>query len=113
MARGATPIYFSSLFFWQLHFYFCRKNSAQGEILQNISLINDGNDTITIKKIDVSCGCISAMPESMIIPPHKNTILHIRLNLYNKNGYFNKVVFINSDADNCLELLRIKGDILE
>ena len=80
-------------------------------IIRNINLINKGNDTIIIKKIDVSCGCISTKLESMIVTPQKSIILNIKLNPNNLKGYFNKVIYINSNADNPLELLRIKGEI--
>lgn len=49
----------------------------------------------------------------MIITPQKSIILNIKLNPNNLKGYFNKVIYINSNADNPLELLRIKGEIIE
>ncbi len=82
------------------------------KIEHNIVLSNKGSDTININKIDVSCGCILTKLKTTIIPPNKSINLQIEINTKKLKGYFNKVVYINSDADNSLELIRIKGEIL-
>lgn len=76
-------------------------------------LYNTGGTPIVIHKVDVSCGCISADLLSKVIKPHQSVILIIYVNTEKQIGYFNKSIFINSNADNPIQILRIKGNIIE
>lgn len=89
------------------------KKSLQKKVHCSFLLENTGSRPVTIHKIDVSCGCISVREYTKTITPNASGILDIEVNVTNLKGYFNKVVFVNSDADNTLELLRIKGNIEE
>ena len=66
----------------------------------SFELTNKGNKPITIHKIDVSCGCLSAEISSNIILPQEKTMLTIRVNPRKQLGHFNKSVYVNSDAEN-------------
>lgn len=73
---------------------------------------NYGDSSITINKIDVSCGCISTEITSNIILPHEQQILTVKINTSNRLGYMNKAVFIKSNAQNSMEIIRVKGHII-
>lgn len=75
-------------------------------------LKNTGEGDIKIKEINTSCGCISTEIASMHISPGKCTVLKVMVNPLKQVGHFNKSIFINSDADNPLEIIRIKGNII-
>ncbi len=76
-------------------------------------LKNTGEEIINIKNIDVSCGCLSTELSSTKVNPGKSIILKVIVNPSKQIGYFNKSIFVNSDADNALEILRIKGTIIQ
>lgn len=87
--------------------------SGQKHILCPFKLKNTGTKHLVIQKIDVSCNCISILEYPKTIAPSETKNLYIQINAEKQLGYFNKVVFLNSNADNALELLRIKGEIKE
>lgn len=89
-----------------------RKKDVNNVILK-FNFNNTGNIPVTISKIDVSCGCISASLSSETILPGAYQVLFVTLNQKSQIGHINKTVFINSNADNPIMLVRIKGDILE
>ena len=49
---------------------------------------------------------------SNIILPQEKTMLTIRVNPRKQLGHFNKSVYVNSDAENPVIILRIKGEII-
>lgn len=73
---------------------------------------NIGKKNIVIKKIDVSCGCMSVEMTSKILRPQEQHVLIVKIETKNRIGFFNKTIYINSDAENSLELVRIKGEII-
>lgn len=83
------------------------------EVKCYFSLSNTGDSTIIINKIDVSCGCISTDISSNSILPNEHQLLTVTINTSNRLGVFNKSVFIQSNADNSVEIIRIKGTIIE
>lgn len=76
-------------------------------------LKNDGNEDIIIEKIDVSCGCISIEKYPHSIAPKKMEVLIAMLNTTNQRGFLNKSICIKSNATNSMELIRIKGEIID
>lgn len=87
--------------------------SKQKKILCPFTLINTGSKLLVIQKIDVSCSCVSIKAYPKVIPPKKSKNLFVEINTEKQLGVFNKAIFINSNADNSLELVRIKGEIEE
>lgn len=72
---------------------------------------NKGDSPLIILKADVSCGCLSVKyPREPIYPGGKSK-LTVSVDLKNQNGFFNKTIFIKSNAVNDLELIRIKGTV--
>lgn len=87
------------------------KNNKVKEIKCYFVLANTGKNNIVIEKIDVSCGCIATEIPSYTIMPGKSQKLAVKINTKNKNGIFNKSIFIKSNAENSLEIIRVKGEI--
>ena len=81
------------------------------EVCCSYKLKNTGKKPIVINKIEASCGCMHTDLTSKVIFPGKEQILTIKLNTKSQYGYINKSVFINSDSDNPLFIVRIQGDI--
>lgn len=77
----------------------------------NINIENTGNAPLVIYKADVSCGCLSVEYDNKPIQPGKTAILNIKINMKEQKGYFNKTVFLNSNATNDVKLIRITGQI--
>lgn len=69
------------------------------------------DSTIYIKKVDVSCHCLSIDTITTIYPNHENE-LKGTIDISNLSGHINKTIFVNYGEDEVL-LLRIKGDIIE
>lgn len=87
--------------------------SNQKNILCSFTLKNTGAKLLVIHKIDVSCSCVSIKTYPKVIEPNESKTLYVEISTKRQLGVFNKVIFINSNADNPLELVRIKGEILE
>jgi hypothetical protein len=76
-------------------------------------LINTGSKPVVIQKVDVSCGCITVTDYPKMIAPGESKTLYADVHTESQSGFFNKVIYINSNADNNLEILQIKGEIQE
>ena len=87
--------------------------NEMNKICCKFKLKNTGQLPVVISKIDVSCGCIAAGISSDTILPNRNQLLTVTLNPNSSIGYLNKTIFVNSDADNPVLLLRVKGKIIE
>lgn len=77
----------------------------------NVEFQNTGKKPLIIYKADVSCGCVSVEFPRKPVHVGKTAIIHIKINTKEQNGYFNKAVFIKSNASNDVELIRITGQI--
>lgn len=89
------------------------KQSTNTPLLSKFVLKNTGNCLVNVSDIDVSCGCMSASITSKFIRPGESQLLTVTINPKGQTGYFNKSLFVNSDADNSTLILRIKGEIVE
>ena len=74
-------------------------------------LRNTGKIPLIISKVDVSCGCLSVNYSKEPINPGKIRKLVVHIDTKNQYGMFNKVIFINSNAENNLELIRMTGEV--
>jgi len=71
---------------------------------------NEGDDTLRIKGVQTSCGCMSAGVEDTLVPPGGST--KIRVDFVSKSipGNFDKAVWVRTNViENPLITLRIKG----
>ncbi|MCE5204768.1 MAG: DUF1573 domain-containing protein [Porphyromonadaceae bacterium] len=77
----------------------------------NFTFSNIGINPLIIKKVDVSCGCLSANYSKY--PIKKDSIGFIRVTVNPKllNGSFNKSVFVTSNSINEVDLLKVKGTV--
>lgn len=81
------------------------------KIVYNIEFANYGEAPLTILKADVSCGCVKVeYPHNPISKAAKATI-KVVVDLKNQKGYMNKVVYLKTNAQNDVELIRIKGTV--
>ena len=72
---------------------------------------NTGGVPLVIIKVDVSCGCMSVeFPKEPTMPGRKGTI-NVKIDTKGFTGYFNKTLFVKSNATEDVILLRIVGQI--
>lgn len=88
-----------------------QKEHPELDIYFNVE--NKGKSPLVIQKVDVSCGCISVVYPQYPIPSQEKVKLLVRIATTRQLETFNKVVFIRSNADNDVELIRIKGRITQ
>lgn len=72
---------------------------------------NIGKKPLIILKTDVACGCISVECPKKPILPNKKEKLTVTIDTKNQNGGFNKTIFLKSNADNDVVLIRIVGEV--
>lgn len=82
------------------------------DISIDFEVSNDGELPLVIIKTDVSCGCLSVDTFKKPILPGEKVRLTVHIDTKNQIGTFNKLVFVKSNAENDLELLRIMGEIV-
>ena len=76
-----------------------------------INVFNMGNTPLVILKTDVACSCMKITHTGQPIRKGEKGYIKVKINTTNQNGFFNKAIFIRSNAQNDLELVRIKGRI--
>ena len=72
---------------------------------------NLGTVPLVILKVDVACSCMSVNYPKAPILPGENAELIVNINTKLQINSFNKVIFIKSNAQNDVELIRISGEI--
>lgn len=77
------------------------------------TLLNQGRNPIKIKKVDVSCSCVKTQLSSNTINPSQELTLLVSMDLSKIHGVFSKTIYVNSDAQNDVLLIRISGRIIE
>lgn len=80
-----------------------------------VKISNEGNDTLRIDNIGVSCGCTNTRLEKKIIPPDSISYLHI---LYeskksNDTGTFYKSIVIRNNSKEPFKIFTLKGRITQ
>ncbi|MGM9568921.1 MAG: DUF1573 domain-containing protein [Phascolarctobacterium sp.] len=84
------------------------KTSSKEFILE---FTNTGNSPLVIFKTDVTCGCIKTVYSSKPIERGEKGYIYVTVNLANQKGHMNKPIIIKSNAQNNLEIVRVKGVI--
>lgn len=73
---------------------------------------NIGKAPLLILKADISCNCLSVeYPREPILPNQIGKVV-IHADLRAQDGMFNKTVFIKTNAQNDVELVRILGTVI-
>ena len=73
---------------------------------------NIGKTPLLIFKADVSCNCLSVDYPISPIHPEGKAKLVVSIDTEAQEGVFNKTVFVRSNADNDIVLIRIVGEIV-
>lgn len=77
----------------------------------NLEFSNIGETPLVIMKTDVSCGCMTVDYTKHPIQKGDKGFLNVKINTTNQSGFFNKSIIIKSNAQNNIEIVRIKGYI--
>ncbi len=71
----------------------------RGEVVERgLTLRNSGTESLTLGKVDVSCGCTGTMVSKDHIAPGDSATLLIKFNSRNFTGPIHKTVIVNSNA---------------
>lgn len=76
-----------------------------------LEINNIGEAPLVIMKADVSCGCMTVDYTKQPIKKGEKGFLNVKIKTTNQNGIFNKSIIIKSNAQNNIEIIRIKGHI--
>ncbi|MDR2954696.1 MAG: DUF1573 domain-containing protein [Prevotella sp.] len=80
-------------------------------ISKDFVFTNDNEKPLIITKADFSCGCVSTkIPDKPILKGEKG-IVKVTLDTKQLHGRFTKSVYVKSNAENDVELLRVTGEI--
>ena len=100
-----------------LHLYENRYNFGKVSIRKTphitieFGMENRGKLPLVIYKADVSCGCMSVDIPTTPIFPGACSKLTVTIETKGQEGVFNKPIFVKSNADNDVVLIRILGEI--
>jgi hypothetical protein len=71
--------------------------------------VNHNDDPLLIMRADVSCSCLSVeIPDKPVLSGEKG-IVKVTVDTKQVNGWFSRNVFIRSNAENDVELLKVAG----
>lgn len=87
------------------------KRKKTPSLVINFEIENIGKEPLIILKADVSCGCISVEYPKQPILPNKKMKLTVTIDTRSQKGEFNKTIFLKSNADNDVVLIRIVGEV--
>ncbi|WP_277132804.1 DUF1573 domain-containing protein [Bacteroides congonensis] len=81
------------------------------EIITNFVFYNKGNKPLVIYKVTAACGCtIPSWPKTPIKVGEKSTI-KVVFKTKGQKGVFSKKLFVESNSQSPIKLLKIKGEI--
>lgn len=80
-------------------------------VMIDFSFTNHGERPLIIKKVDVSCGCLSANFSRFPIKKDSIGFIRVIVNPQLLNGYFNKSVFVTSNSTDEVNLLKVQGTV--
>ncbi|WP_298654062.1 DUF1573 domain-containing protein [uncultured Proteiniphilum sp.] len=80
-------------------------------IVVDFVFTNIGENPLIIKKVDVSCSCLSANYSKYPIKKDSIGFIRVAVNPTLLNGSFNKSVFVTSNSMNEVDLLKVKGTV--
>lgn len=72
---------------------------------------NDSERPIIIHKAEVSCGCISTKIPNEPILIGERGVIQVFADTKQLKGHFNKSIYVKSNAENDVALLRVKGSV--
>ncbi|MEG8946451.1 DUF1573 domain-containing protein [Rosettibacter firmus] len=90
-------------------------NIVQDSVVEKIFVItNEGNDTLKIHDIKVSCGCTAAVIGKKELAPSISTEIKVTFDSKGRLGKQNKIISVyTNDPDNSVIRLTLKGNVLK
>lgn len=85
--------------------------SHPGAVTFDFTFTNTGEQPVVIKKVDVSCGCLSASYSNYPVKKDSTGFIRVKVNPEFLNGSFNKSVFVTSNSVSKVDLLKVRGVI--
>ena len=90
---------------------FGKVNTFRQEIVElNVLIAYAGAKTLGLYKEDVSCGCMKVEFDKKVLRAGESSKIRILVHTEGNDGFFNKAVFIQSNAKNNPEIIRVKGE---
>jgi len=86
-----------------------KKNNST--VVINFIFSNNGNSLLVIYKVKASCGCTTADWSKKPIQLGEKGIVKVNFDTKNQNGFFSKSLFVESNSDESVVLLKIKGKL--
>lgn len=74
---------------------------------------NTGTKPLVITKVDVSCGCVKAEWPKRPLPPNGSDCITVQFDPQTKFGYTLLSIYVKSNAENRLEIIRIQANIVK
>ncbi|GAB4184883.1 MAG: DUF1573 domain-containing protein [Thermoflexibacter sp.] len=85
----------------------------QGDVVEHtFSFKNTGKTPLIIANVQTTCGCTATKWTNQPIPPDTEGSITVQFNTSGKQGIQNKVITIKSNANNQIERVIIKANIL-
>ncbi|SFE61549.1 DUF1573 domain-containing protein [Thermoflexibacter ruber] len=85
----------------------------QGDVVEHtFSFKNTGKTPLIIANVQTTCGCTATKWTNQPIPPDAEGSITVQFNTSGKQGIQNKVITIKSNANNQIERVIIKANIL-
>lgn len=85
----------------------------QGDVVEHtFSFKNTGKTPLIIANVQTTCGCTATKWTSQPIPPNAEGSITVQFNTSGKQGIQNKVITVKSNANNQIERVIIKANVL-
>jgi hypothetical protein len=98
--------------FKETEFDFGKIHEEQGKVTHVFEFTNTGGEPLILNNVRSSCGCtVADWPKKPIPPGGKGQIKAI-YNASHRPGRFTKTITVNSNAENPIVVLRIKGEVI-
>lgn len=90
----------------------CKIDSKNGETFHvNFVFTNNGGVPLVINQVKASCGCTVPRWSKAPIMPGKKGVIEVNFNPKGQKGFLQKSIFVQSNSEEDVVLLKIKGQI--
>lgn len=85
----------------------------EGQVLKHDFIFkNETGKTLTINRVDTSCGCTASEVKKKVLKPQEDTVINVQFNSTNYSGPVQQYVYINTDDPaNPITKFTIKADV--
>lgn len=94
------------------HYFGCIEEN-NGKVNHTFHITNTGNSPLIIRHVESSCGCTVTRWSRQPIPPGKTTSITITFNPQNREGKFNKIITVYTNATVPNHILKISGNVIK